>query len=92
MVVHGELLVHGHKVEKDAAVEAAFRYAPGASADAEPIRVEMKSTKPMRVVLKEHDVRPRDTEGKIVAWTARLLTKVAETADVTVDLVAAPAH
>jgi hypothetical protein len=91
MTVHGDLLVHGHKVEKDDAVEVAFRYAPGASPDAKPVRIEMKSKQPMRVVLKEHDVRPRDTQGKIAAWTTNLIAKVAETADVTVDLAATPA-
>ncbi len=90
MTVHGDLLVHGHKVAKDDAVEVAFRYAPGASADAKPLRIEMKSKQPMRVVLKEHDVRPRDTQGKIAAWTTNLIAKVAETADVTVDIAAAP--
>ncbi len=91
MTVHGDLLVHGHKVEKEDAVEVAFRYAPGAPAEARPVRIEMKSKQPMRVVLKEHDVRPRDTEGKIAAWTTNLIAKVAETADVTVDLAATPA-
>jgi hypothetical protein len=91
MTVHGDLLVHGHKVEKEDAVEVAFRYAPGASAEAKPGRIEMKSKHPMRVVLKEHDVSPRDTQGKIAAWTTNLIAKVAETADVTVDLAATPA-
>jgi hypothetical protein len=91
MTVHGDLLVHGHRVEKEDAVEVAFRYAPGASAEAKPLRIEMKSRQPMRLVLKEHDVRPRDTQGKIAAWTTNLIAKVAETADVTVDLAATPA-
>jgi hypothetical protein len=91
MTVHGDLLVHGHKVQKDDAVEVAFRYAPGSPADAKPVRIEMKSKQPMRVVLKEHDVSPRDTQGKIAAWTTNLIAKVAETADVTVDLAATPA-
>jgi hypothetical protein len=92
MTVHGDLLVHGHMVQKDDVVEVAFRYPPGAPADAKPTRIEMKSKQPMRVVLKEHDVRPRDTQGKIAAWTANLVAKVAETADVTVDIGAVPAQ
>jgi hypothetical protein len=90
MTVHGDLLVHGHKVEKEDVVEVAFRYAPGAPGTTKPLRIEMKSKQPMRVVLKEHDVRPRDTQGKIAAWTTNLIAKVAETADVTVDLAAVP--
>jgi hypothetical protein len=90
MTVHGELLVHGHKVPKDAEVEAAFHYASGAPADSRPARIEIKSKQPMRVVLKEHDVRPRDPAGAVLEWTTRLISKVAETADITVDINAAP--
>jgi len=91
MTVRGDLLIHGHKVEKDDVVEVSFRYPLGASAEAKPVGIEMKSKEPMRVVLKEHDVRPRDTGGKLAAWTTSLIAKVAETADVTVDLTATPA-
>jgi hypothetical protein len=91
MTVHGDLLVHGHEVPKDAVVEVSFRYAPGAGPPAKPNRIEIESKQPMHVVLKQHDVAPRDTEGKIAAWTASLLSKVAETADVTVHLSAVPA-
>src|SRR5262249_39711179 len=90
MTVHGDLLIHGHKVQKEDAVEVALHYPAGSPPEARPLRIEMKSKQPMRVVLKEHDVRPRDTEGKIAAWTTNLIAKVAETADVTVDLEATP--
>jgi hypothetical protein len=91
MTVHGEVLVHGHKVEKDTAVDLTFRYPGGAAADARPTRVEIKSKEPMRLVLKELDVRPRDPAGQILDWTTKLVSKVAETGDVTVDLAAVPA-
>jgi hypothetical protein len=42
------------------------------------------------VVLKEYEVQPRDPGGKALAWTTSLLSKVAETADVTFDLGAVP--
>jgi len=90
MAVHGDLLVHGHEVPKDAVLEVSFRYAPGAGSTAKPNRIEIESKEPMRVVLKQHDVAPRDTEGKIAAWTASLISRVAETADVTVHLSAVP--
>jgi hypothetical protein len=45
----------------------------------------------MRIVLREHDVRPRDPAGQVLEWTTSLLSKVAETADVTVQLNALPA-
>jgi hypothetical protein len=89
--VHGELLVHGHKVAKDDAVEVTFRYLNGTGNDARPTRVEIKSSQPIHVVLKEHEVGPRDPAGVALAWTTRLISKVAETADVTVNLAAAPA-
>lgn len=91
MTVHGDVLVHGHTVPKDVAVDVAFHYPPGAPADTPPARVEIKSRQPMRLVLKDLDVRPRDPAGQLLDWTAKLVSKVAETADVTVDVVATPA-
>jgi hypothetical protein len=91
MTVHGELLIHGHKVAKDGLVDVAFRYPAGAPADARPSRITIKSKQPLRVVLKELDVRPRDPAGQLLDWTTRLISKVAETADVIVDLGAVPA-
>jgi hypothetical protein len=44
----------------------------------------------MRVVLKEHDVSPRDPAGQLLEWTTSLISKVADTADVTVTLAATP--
>jgi hypothetical protein len=91
MTVHGDLRIHGHKVQKDGVVEVAFRYPSGAAADAMPARVQVKSKEPLHVILKEFEVEPRDPAGKALAWTTSLLSKVAETADVTFDLGAAPA-
>jgi hypothetical protein len=88
MTVHGDLLVHGHKTARDAPVELDAFYPPGG---ARPARVEIHSKGPMPVTLKEHDVRPRDPAGEALAWTTQLISKVAETADVTVDLGATPA-
>jgi hypothetical protein len=52
--------------------------------------VTIKSRQPLRIVLKEVDVQPRDTVGALTAWTTSLISKVAEFADVTVDLSATP--
>jgi hypothetical protein len=87
---HGEFLVHGHKVDRDADVEVAFHYAPGAAPD-KPKALTIKSKKPLRATLAEHDVKPRDGFGKIAKGAFNLLgTKVAEVADITLDLRAAP--
>jgi hypothetical protein len=91
MTVHGELRIHGRKVMKDDAVEVSFRYPAGAAADAKPARIEVRSKQPLHVVLKELDVQPRDPTGKALAWTTSLLSKVAESADVSFDIGAIPA-
>ncbi len=92
MTVHGDVLIHGHKLQKDVPVTVTFRYPSGATPASEPTRVDIKSKTPMRVVLKEVDVQPRDTVGALTAWTTSLVSKVAEYADVTVDLGATPAQ
>lgn len=89
-VVHGEALLHGHKVVRDVPVELTFRYPPGSTPTGTPRALEIKTRQPMRVVLKEHEIVPRDPIGAALEWTASLLTKVAETADVGVDLTATP--
>ncbi len=90
MTVHGDVLVHGHQLAKDVPVEVAFSYPPGAAPDATPTKLTIQSKQPMRVVLKEVDVQPRDTVGALTAWTTSLISKVAEFADVTVALTGNP--
>jgi hypothetical protein len=92
MTVHGDMLIHGHQIQKDGVVEVSFRYSGGSPPDAMPTKVTVKSKQPLRVVLKEVDVQPRDPVGQLKAWTAGLVSKVAEFADVTVDLSAAPSQ
>lgn len=86
MTTKGELLVHGHKVARDADVELSLRYEPGAAVD-KPKALTVKTRKPFRVVIAEHDIKPRDGFGKIAKSAFHLLdTKVADHADVTLDL------
>jgi hypothetical protein len=92
MTVHGDFLVHGHKVAKDATVDVEFRYPSGAAADSKPTVIHVKTKTPMHIVLADHDIKPRDNLGVIAQRSFHLLgTKVADTADVTIDLKAAPA-
>ena len=91
MTVHGELLVHGHKLPKDDVVDVSLRTPAGSMAASKPAKIEVKSKQPMRVILKEHDVAPRDPAGKLLAWSTSLISKVADTADVTVAISATPA-
>jgi hypothetical protein len=87
---HGEFLLHGHKVDRDADVEVAFHYAPGAPAD-KPTSLTVKSKKPFRATLADYDVKPRDGFGKLAKGAFNLIgTKVAEVADVSLDLRATP--
>lgn len=86
----GELLLHGHKVDRDADVEVAFHYPVGGAAD-KPSSLTIKSKKPFRTTLSDYDVKPRDGFGKIAKGAFNLIgTKVAEVADVSLDLRATP--
>jgi hypothetical protein len=91
MSVRGDLLVHGHQLAKDDIVDVSFRSPAGAAPESKPTRIDVRSKQPMRVVLKEYDVSPRDPAGQLLAWTTSLVSKVAETADVTVALTATAA-
>lgn len=91
MTVHGDFLLHGHKLAKDAPVTVKFRYPAGAAADSKPTSIEVKTTTPLRITLAEHDVKPRDSFGILAKGALGLLgTKVADVADVSIDLKAIP--
>jgi hypothetical protein len=92
LTAHGDFLLHGHKVDKNAALEIRFHYPAGAPADSKPTSIDIVTKTPMHVILAEHEVKPRDNAGSIAQNALGLLgTKVAETADVTLDLHAKPA-
>lgn len=91
LTTKGELLIHGHKVERDAELEVKFLYDPGAPAD-KPKAALVSTKRPFHVVLAEHDVKPRDGFGKIAKGSFHLLgTKVADNAEIALDLRAKPA-
>ncbi len=91
--VKGDFFLHGHQVPKEVPVEVVFHF-PVATTPApvpRPLRVEIHTKQPLHVVLADHDVKPRDQFGKLAQASFNLLgTKVAETADVTIDLTATP--
>jgi hypothetical protein len=92
MTVHGDFLVHGRAVPKDATVDVEFRYPSGAAPESKPRGIHVKTKTPMRIVLADHDIKPRDPFGKVAQKSLFLLgTKVADTADVTFDIQATPA-
>lgn len=89
LVAHGELLVHGHKVNKDVPLTAKLVYAAGAKPTDRPKSILITSRDPWKVTLAEHEVRPRDDVGKIAKAAFSLIgTKVAETASISVDFTA----
>lgn len=82
----GDFLLHGRKAEKTAELEATFTY------DGDKIAsVAIKSTKPFSIGLAEHDVKPRESFGKLAQKTLELLApKVAKEALVSVEVTARP--
>jgi hypothetical protein len=87
LTAKGELLIHGHKAEKTAELEATFRI------NGEKIvSVAVKSARPIAVDLAEFDVKPRDAFGRFAAKTLDVLSpKVNKEALVSVDFTAKPA-
>jgi hypothetical protein len=93
LVAHGELLVHGHRVNKDIALTAKFSHPTGALASTKPKSLKIVSKEPFKVTLAEHEVRPRDEVGKIAKAAFSILgTKVADMASISVDFTAIPAE
>jgi hypothetical protein len=91
LTAHGEVLLHGHKSNKDATLEVKLHYPPGAPADSKPTKIDINSKSPLHIVLAEHDIKPLDNFGKLATASLGLLgTKVANTADVTLNFTAVP--
>jgi hypothetical protein len=92
LTAHGDFLLHGRKVSKDANLVARFHYPSGAAPTSKPTRLDIATKVPVHVSLEEHDVRPRDSAGALKLAAAGLLgTKVAKVADIVLDLHATPA-
>jgi hypothetical protein len=84
----GDFLLHGRKAEKVAELEATFTYDGDKLAS-----VAIKSVKPFAIGLAEHDVKPRESFGKLAQKTLELLApKVAKEAMVSVEITARPAE
>ena len=93
LVAHGELLLHGRKVNKDVPLTVKISHVAGASATDKPKSIAIVTKEPLKVTLAEHEVRPRDDVGKIAKAAFSLIgTKVAETASISLDFVALPAE
>ena len=93
VTVHGDLLVHGHKVAQGRRRRGGLPLPAGAAPRAEATPTRWRSSRSSRCVSSSRSTtsQPRDTAGRLAAWTTRLISKVAETADVTVNIGALPA-
>jgi hypothetical protein len=81
----GDFLLHGHKTQKVAELEATFHYEGDKLAG-----VAVKTVKPFAVGLAENDVRPREAFGKLAQKGLEALApKVAKEALVSIELRAA---
>lgn len=90
MTTKGDLLVHGHKVEREVPVEVTFRYPTGGDAS-KPKSMTFKTKAPFKVILAEHEIKPHDEFGKIAKGAFSILgTKVADEASITLDIKATP--
>jgi hypothetical protein len=93
LTAHGELFLHGHKANKDVPLEVKLHYPVGAAAESNPTSLDLTSKAPLHIVLADHEVKPPDPVGKLLqGFNDVLRAKVAETADVTLDLHATPAQ
>ncbi|MDD9936464.1 MAG: YceI family protein [Myxococcales bacterium] len=80
--VTGTLTLHGVKAKKTVPVEVTFQ----GPADA-PTAVAIRSASPMRISLKQHDIKPRDLAGRFLAGALdKIGQKIADTAQVTINL------
>jgi hypothetical protein len=95
LVAHGDVELHSlpSKGLKDAALEVRVHTPAGSPEGTKPTSIELvgKDGAPLQLTLADHDVKPRDTEGILAQKAFGLLgTKVADVANVSVNLVAKP--
>ncbi|MEO7112719.1 MAG: hypothetical protein ABI183_19895 [Polyangiaceae bacterium] len=91
LTAHGEVLLHGHKSNKDATLEVKMHYPAGTPSDSKPTKIDIATKTPLHIVLAEHDIKPLDNFGKLATASLGLLgTKVANSADVTLSFTAVP--
>ena len=84
LTAKGDFLLHGHKAEKTAELEATFKVEGD-----KIVSVSVKSVKPIAVDLAEFDVKPRDAFGRFAAKGLDVLApKVNKEAMVSVEFTA----
>lgn len=87
LTARGDLWLHGVTAKKSVRLQATF----GGSAEA-PTDVRVTSVEPLRLSLKEHDVKPRDVAGKFLQGALeRVGDKIVDETQVSIELTARPA-
>jgi len=80
----GDIWIHGVASPKKIAVTANFAGPPEA-----PTSVHVVTTEPLKVSLKQHDVKPRDLAGKFLAGALEKIgQKIDDTVQISLDLTA----
>ena len=88
---HGQLLLHGFRVDQTVELKTLFWYAAPATPGARPERLVIQTRSPFVVSLRAHDVKPRDESGVFIAQDAKLLGReVGTLAQLRLDLSARP--
>jgi hypothetical protein len=88
---HGQLLLHGFRVDQTAELKALFIYAGPVAPGARPERLIIQTRGPFVVSLKAHDIKPRNESGVFIAQDAKLLGReIGTLAQVHLDLSARP--
>ena len=91
MTVHGDLLIHGHKLQRAAKLAVAFHHGSGAPADSKPERVDVTSTAPVSLTLGEIGLGAGDAgSGKPAALPVGFPGKGPDRAELTVSVSARP--
>lgn len=87
----GHLEVRGLRTTREARLDVDFDYAEPADSSSKPLRIWIRTARPLDVPLAEHDVAPRDEQGRLRASDLPLLGRVVgSTARVDVQLLAVP--
>jgi hypothetical protein len=87
----GQLEVNGLRTTREARLDVDFDYASAAAATLSPLRIAVRTARPMPVPLAEHAIEPRDAHGRLVASDLALLGRVVgTTAQLEVRLLALP--
>ncbi|MFO0571148.1 MAG: hypothetical protein U0263_36285 [Polyangiaceae bacterium] len=69
----GSLLIHNVQIDAKLPLRVVFHYAGAATPDAKPARLTIESRHPLGVVLRTHDIKPRDASGVFQSQSMKLI-------------------